>query len=94
MKDTIGLFYGSNTGNTEEIVHKILDTLGADLVDTHDVGDGISASDFEEYKYQFISKIYSWRKFSSNVEYGHTRGFFMFIIYQFQKLFSMDDKLL
>ena len=43
MKDTIGLFYGSNTGNTEEIVHKILDTLGADLVDTHDVGDGISA---------------------------------------------------
>ena len=55
MKATIGLFYGSNTGNTEEIVHKILDTLGADLVDTHDVGDGISASDFDEYKYVILS---------------------------------------
>ena len=55
MKDTIGLFYGSNTGNTEEIVHRILETLGSDLVDTYDVGDGVSASDFDEYKYVILS---------------------------------------
>jgi flavodoxin I len=33
----VGLFYGSDTGNTEKVAERIQAELGADLVDLHDI---------------------------------------------------------
>lgn len=44
----IGLFYGSDTGNTENIAKMIQQNLGANLIDLHDIAKS-SAQDFAEY---------------------------------------------
>lgn len=44
----IGLFYGTDTGNTETIAHKIQKILGPDVVTLHDVH-GATIADFEGY---------------------------------------------
>ena len=45
----VGLFYGTDTGNTESIAYKIQAYLGKDLVVLHDVH-GAKISDFEPYE--------------------------------------------
>ncbi len=47
----IGLFYGSDTGTTEEVANKIADKIGKELIDLNDIG---SASDFDFEKYNHI----------------------------------------
>ncbi len=50
----IGLFYGTQTGNTENIAESIQSLLGGgDIVDLHDVAD-IEPSDFENYDYLIL----------------------------------------
>ena len=44
----IGLFFGSDTGNTEAVAGMIQKELGSDLIDVLDVAQGTSA-DFEKY---------------------------------------------
>jgi len=44
----VGLFYGTDTGNTETIAHTIQKMLGADTVTLHDVH-GAKVSDFDQY---------------------------------------------
>lgn len=44
----IGLFYGTDTGNTERVADMIKDKIGADLVDVYDVASA-TASDFAKY---------------------------------------------
>jgi flavodoxin I len=48
MAKRIGLFYGTQTGNTEMIAEAIRDQLGEDLVELHDIGSA-SPEDFSEY---------------------------------------------
>ncbi|PID68820.1 MAG: flavodoxin [Flavobacteriia bacterium] len=47
---TIGIFYGSDTGNTEDIANKIQEQLGEDIAEVHDASDA-TADDIEQYKY-------------------------------------------
>lgn len=54
----IGLFFGSDEGNTEAIAYRIQARLGADLVDVHDVAD-VTVLDFDEYD-QIILGISTW----------------------------------
>lgn len=35
--DKIGIFYGSTTGNTRDVTHKLFDALGKDRADLHDI---------------------------------------------------------
>jgi flavodoxin I len=44
----IGLFYGTQTGNTESAAELIQKALGADLVELHDISDA-STDDFSDY---------------------------------------------
>jgi flavodoxin I len=44
----VGLFYGTDTGNTERIADMIKDKMGADLVEVHDISTA-SAADFAQY---------------------------------------------
>ena len=44
----VGLFYGSNTGNTEEAAETIQKLLGEDVVTLHEISDAEPA-DFEQY---------------------------------------------
>jgi len=44
----VGLFYGSDTGNTQRIAHAIQAVLGTDLVELHDVMN-VKISDFDAY---------------------------------------------
>lgn len=48
----IGLFFGSNTGNTEEVAEKLQELLGDDCV-SHNV-DSSSKDDFEKYPYLIL----------------------------------------
>ncbi|MCT4663811.1 MAG: flavodoxin [Flavobacteriales bacterium] len=54
----IGLFYGSDTGNTEEVAEKIQEMLGEDLVDTHDMYDA-EIEQFDQYD-QLILGLSTW----------------------------------
>ena len=51
MTAVVGLFFGSDTGNTEKVANKIRDTLGADLVDIYDVA---KATQEDLLKYDFL----------------------------------------
>ncbi|WP_127470938.1 flavodoxin [Thiomicrorhabdus aquaedulcis] len=44
----VGLFYGTDTGNTERVADMIKDKFGADLIDVHDISTA-SAGDFAKY---------------------------------------------
>ncbi|PWK24355.1 flavodoxin [Maribacter polysiphoniae] len=44
----IGLFYGSDTGNTEEVANKIAKIIGEEYVDVHSIGK-VSNADLEMY---------------------------------------------
>ena len=50
---TIGLFYGSDSGNTEKAAEKLQALLGEDRVQIHDVGDS-EISDLEEYEFLIL----------------------------------------
>ncbi len=54
----IGLFYGSDTGCTEAVSEMIVEQLGEDLVDLHDVYD-ISKDDFDAYD-KIIIGLSTW----------------------------------
>ncbi len=45
----IGLFYGSDTGSTEEVAEKMIEKIGKDNIDLLDIADA-KPNDFEEYK--------------------------------------------
>ncbi|TFI54747.1 flavodoxin FldA [Mastigocladus laminosus UU774] len=53
MSKTIGLFYGTQTGNTESVAEMIQDEFGKDLVNLHDISQ-VDISDFDEYDYLII----------------------------------------
>ncbi|MDG6772837.1 flavodoxin [Thiomicrorhabdus sp. ZW0627] len=44
----VGLFYGTDTGNTERVADMIMEKMGADLVEVHDIATA-SADDFAKY---------------------------------------------
>ncbi len=44
----IGLFYGSDTGNTEEVAHKMANIIGEDMVDVYSIGKA-TIPDLEKY---------------------------------------------
>jgi len=44
----IGLFYGTDTGNTERVADLIKDAFGGDMVEVHDIATS-KASDFDQY---------------------------------------------
>ena len=46
--EKIGLFYGTDTGNTERVADMIKNELGADRVDVYDIASA-KASDFDAY---------------------------------------------
>jgi flavodoxin I len=54
----IGLFYGSDTGCTEEIANKIQELIGEDTIELIDVFDA-STDDFEKYD-QLILGLSTW----------------------------------
>lgn len=54
----IGLFYGSDDGNTEKVAHRIQARLGEDLVALHDVAD-VTQLDFANYE-MIILGIPTW----------------------------------
>lgn len=54
----IGLFFGSDEGNTEGVAYRIQARLGADVVDVHDVAD-VTVLDFEDYD-RIILGIPTW----------------------------------
>ena len=45
----IGLFYGTQTGKTEEIASMIQEQIGTDLVDIHEIAD-VTGDDFTDYQ--------------------------------------------
>ncbi|MBF2047674.1 flavodoxin FldA [Leptolyngbya sp. NK1-12] len=49
----IGLFYGTQTGNTQTAAEMIQKELGSNVVDLHDVANA-STDDFAEYEYLII----------------------------------------
>ena len=51
MAGVVGLFFGSDTGNTEKVAKKIQDELGSNLVDVYDVA---KASKDDLLKYDFL----------------------------------------
>lgn len=54
----IGLFFGSDEGNTEAVAYKIQSIFGADCVDVLDIGD-VTQLQFADYKV-FIFGIPTW----------------------------------
>lgn len=44
----VGLFYGTDTGNTERVADMIKDKIGSDIVEVHDIATA-SADDFAKY---------------------------------------------
>ncbi len=54
----IGLFFGSDEGNTESIAYRIVQRLGSDVVDVHDVGD-VTQLEFLDYD-KLILGIPTW----------------------------------
>lgn len=54
----IGLFFGSDTGNTEEVADKIIGLLGEDNVEKHDMYD-VETTTFDEYD-QIILGLSTW----------------------------------
>ncbi|MEO1021518.1 MAG: flavodoxin [Bacteroidota bacterium] len=53
MSKTIGLFFGTDTGFTEVASEKIIELMGEDVIDKHDVYDA-SPSDFIPYDYLIL----------------------------------------
>jgi flavodoxin I len=49
----IGLFYGTQTGKTEEIASMIQAQLGNDIVDIHEIAD-VTVGDLADYQYLII----------------------------------------
>lgn len=54
----IGLFFGSDEGNTEGVAYRIQARLGAEQVDIHDVAD-VTVLDFDDYEH-IILGISTW----------------------------------
>ena len=54
----IGLFFGSDTGNTEEIAKKIQKLIGNDLVTLYDMYDA-KKTDFEQFD-KIILGLSTW----------------------------------
>lgn len=54
----IGLFFGSDTGNTEEVANKIQALIGEDKVDIYDMYD-VETSTFDDYD-QIILGLSTW----------------------------------
>lgn len=54
----IGLFFGSDTGNTEEVANKIQAIIGEDKVDIYDMYD-VETSTFDDYD-QIILGLSTW----------------------------------
>ena len=54
----IGLFFGSDEGNTERVAYRIQKRIGADVVDVHDIADA-TQQDFTEYD-KIILGIPTW----------------------------------
>lgn len=54
----LGLFYGSDEGNTEDIAHKIQDIFGADVLEVHDIAD-VTQLDFMNFD-NIILGIPTW----------------------------------
>ncbi len=54
----IGLFFGSDEGNTESIAYKIQECLGADVVDVYDIADATQI-EFASYE-KIILGISTW----------------------------------
>jgi len=54
----IGLFFGSDEGNTERVAYRIQNRFGVDLVDVHDIAD-ITQLEFAQYEY-IILGISTW----------------------------------
>jgi len=53
MNEKIGLFFGTDTGTTEIIAEKIIQLIGSEFVNKHDVYDA-KVSDFEPYEYLLL----------------------------------------
>ncbi len=58
VMEKIGLFYGSDTGNTETVAEMIRERIGADKVDVYDVYD-CSKDDFMRYR-NLILGLSTW----------------------------------
>ncbi|UTA46517.1 flavodoxin [Simiduia sp. 21SJ11W-1] len=54
----IGLFFGSDEGNTEAVAYRIQARLGTEVVDVHDVAD-VTVLDFDDYEH-IILGIPTW----------------------------------
>lgn len=54
----VGLFFGSDEGNTERVAYRIQQRFGADVVDVHDIAD-VTQADFSRYQY-IIFGIPTW----------------------------------
>ncbi len=54
----VGLFFGSDEGNTEKIAYRIQQRLGGDVVDVRDIAD-VTQLDFHEYE-RVILGIPTW----------------------------------
>ena len=55
----IGLFYGSDTGNTETVVQKIIDLIGEEFFDQHDMATVNEIEKFAEYEH-IILGVPTW----------------------------------
>lgn len=55
---TIGLFFGSDEGNTEAVAERIQKRLGADVVDVYDIAD-VTQLEFIQYQYLILG-IPTW----------------------------------
>ena len=58
MAAKIGIFYGSTTGNTENVAQSIQKMMGEELVDIHDV-DGTEKEQLNEYEF-LVFGIPTW----------------------------------
>lgn len=54
----VGLFFGSDEGNTERVAYRIQQRFGADVVDVHDIAD-VTQADFLRYQ-KIIFGIPTW----------------------------------
>ena len=77
----IGLFFGSDEGNTQAIAGRIAERLGVENVDVHDIAD-VTQADFERYQYIILGistwdfgQIQSdWEEFWGDVETINFKG--------------------
>lgn len=58
MTKPIGLFFGTDDGNTEAVAHRIIERLGAHVVDVFDIAD-VTQVEFEDYS-TLILGIPTW----------------------------------